>query len=297
MASEERSWGWAPRPRWQNLSALGSFLRRLKARLGPEKAVTATAHRLARLVYQTPSRPVPGAGGRSPDSALPGFRRRRLCHGPRSHRRWRSDPRPAGGLGPLTGDERMIDSKAEGARISVEEFAGAAVTGRGSVGTFSMPQVAPGSTGGNFGGIAISPSGAVLVSYRSMTQETGTSSGGNTLTTLNDTTKSWTPGQWTGRAVRISSGTGAGQVQRITGNTATQLSVSSNWATVRVAPVAVFHFDRGGHCYPAATEGDIPSPGRRRGAPPDDRNGPPGTPAAHSGWTAWAKPARPPRQL
>jgi hypothetical protein len=38
---------------WHNRSALGSFLRRLKARLGPEKAVTATAHKLARLVYQT----------------------------------------------------------------------------------------------------------------------------------------------------------------------------------------------------------------------------------------------------
>lgn len=38
---------------WQNLSALGSFLRRLQARLGPQKAVTATAHKLARLVYQT----------------------------------------------------------------------------------------------------------------------------------------------------------------------------------------------------------------------------------------------------
>jgi transposase len=38
---------------WRNLSALGSFLRRLKARLGPEKAVTATAHKLARLLYQT----------------------------------------------------------------------------------------------------------------------------------------------------------------------------------------------------------------------------------------------------
>ncbi|MGH2370068.1 MAG: IS110 family transposase [Chloroflexota bacterium] len=37
---------------WQNRSALGAFLRRLKARLGPEKAVTATAHKLARLVYQ-----------------------------------------------------------------------------------------------------------------------------------------------------------------------------------------------------------------------------------------------------
>lgn len=38
---------------WRNLSALGSFLRRLKARLGPQKAVTATAHKLARLLYQT----------------------------------------------------------------------------------------------------------------------------------------------------------------------------------------------------------------------------------------------------
>jgi transposase len=38
---------------WQQRSALGSFLRRLKARLGPQKAVTATAHKLARLVYQT----------------------------------------------------------------------------------------------------------------------------------------------------------------------------------------------------------------------------------------------------
>jgi transposase len=38
---------------WRNQSALGSYLRRLKARLGSPKAVTATAHKLARLVYQT----------------------------------------------------------------------------------------------------------------------------------------------------------------------------------------------------------------------------------------------------
>jgi transposase len=37
---------------WQTRSALGSFLRRLKGRLGPQKAVTATAHKLARQVYQ-----------------------------------------------------------------------------------------------------------------------------------------------------------------------------------------------------------------------------------------------------
>ena len=33
-------------------SALGAFFRRLKARLGPAKAITATAHKLARIVYQ-----------------------------------------------------------------------------------------------------------------------------------------------------------------------------------------------------------------------------------------------------
>ena len=37
---------------WNNRSALGSFLRRLKARLGSPKAVLATAHKLARQVYQ-----------------------------------------------------------------------------------------------------------------------------------------------------------------------------------------------------------------------------------------------------
>jgi transposase len=37
---------------WENQSALGSFLRRLKARLGVPKAVPATAHKLARQVYQ-----------------------------------------------------------------------------------------------------------------------------------------------------------------------------------------------------------------------------------------------------
>jgi hypothetical protein len=37
---------------WQSRCALGSFLRRLKARLGPQKAVTATAHKLARLLYR-----------------------------------------------------------------------------------------------------------------------------------------------------------------------------------------------------------------------------------------------------
>jgi hypothetical protein len=32
-------------------SALGAFFRRMKARLGTPKAITATAHKLARLIY------------------------------------------------------------------------------------------------------------------------------------------------------------------------------------------------------------------------------------------------------
>jgi transposase len=37
---------------WRSQSALGAFHRRMKARLGGEKAVTATAHKLAKLFYQ-----------------------------------------------------------------------------------------------------------------------------------------------------------------------------------------------------------------------------------------------------
>jgi transposase len=35
----------------RNKSALGAFLRRMKSRMGAAKAVTAAAHKLARLVY------------------------------------------------------------------------------------------------------------------------------------------------------------------------------------------------------------------------------------------------------
>ena len=36
----------------ESRSALGAFFRRLKARLGPAKAITATAHKLARIIYR-----------------------------------------------------------------------------------------------------------------------------------------------------------------------------------------------------------------------------------------------------
>lgn len=44
---------------------------------------------------------------------------------------------------------------------------GAAVTGLNAVGGFGAAQAAPGSAGGNFGGIAVGPGGEVLVTYQS----------------------------------------------------------------------------------------------------------------------------------
>ena len=38
---------------------LGAFLRRLKARVGAPKAITATAHKLGRLVYSLLKQPIP----------------------------------------------------------------------------------------------------------------------------------------------------------------------------------------------------------------------------------------------
>ena len=49
----------APRLAAQSLhhshSALGDFYRRMRARLGAPKAITATAHKLARLLYRSPN--------------------------------------------------------------------------------------------------------------------------------------------------------------------------------------------------------------------------------------------------
>jgi hypothetical protein len=52
---------------------------------------------------------------------------------------------------------------------------------------------------------------------------------GQTSTTLEDPTKSWTPDQWVGRTVRINAGTGAGQTSTVSSNTATTLTVSPAW--------------------------------------------------------------------
>jgi len=58
---------------------------------------------------------------------------------------------------------------------------------------------------------------------------TGTSTGTNTSTTLTNTGKAWGVNMWANYQVRITSGTGIGQIRVITSNTATALTVASAW--------------------------------------------------------------------
>jgi YD repeat-containing protein len=73
----------------------------------------------------------------------------------------------------------------------------------------------------------------------------GTSTGGNTSTTLNDTNQTWMPNQWQGRTVFIASGTGAGQLATVVSNTAHTLTLASAWTvTPDNTSVYVFQGDR-----------------------------------------------------
>lgn len=57
---------------------------------------------------------------------------------------------------------------------------------------------------------------------------TGTATAG-TASTLTNGAKTWTVNQWTNSQVRITAGTGAGQIRTIASNTATVLTVAANW--------------------------------------------------------------------
>ncbi len=58
---------------------------------------------------------------------------------------------------------------------------------------------------------------------------TGTSTGSNTTTMLNNTGKAWGVNMWANSQVRIVSGLGAGQIRTVSSNTATALTVSAAW--------------------------------------------------------------------
>lgn len=72
-----------------------------------------------------------------------------------------------------------------------------------------------------------------LVSTRPLVlnQETGTSTGTNTTTTLNNTAEAWVVNALSNYQVRITAGTGVGQSRTIASNTATALTVSAAWTT------------------------------------------------------------------
>lgn len=58
----------------------------------------------------------------------------------------------------------------------------------------------------------------------------GTATAGTT-NTLSNSAKSWTTNQWANYQVRITAGTGRGQIRVISSNTGTQLTVATNWTT------------------------------------------------------------------
>lgn len=62
--------------------------------------------------------------------------------------------------------------------------------------------------------------------------DSGTSTGSNDRTSLNDTGQAWTSNEYTNFAVEITGGTGAGQVRRIRINTGTSLTVSPSWGVI-----------------------------------------------------------------
>jgi hypothetical protein len=59
---------------------------------------------------------------------------------------------------------------------------------------------------------------------------TGTATGGG-ATTLDNSAKAWATNQWTNYQIRITAGTGAGQIRTIASNTGTQITVSAAWTT------------------------------------------------------------------
>ena len=64
--------------------------------------------------------------------------------------------------------------------------------------------------------------------FRSFATGTATAGGASTLT---NSAKAWATNQWTNSQIRISSGTGAGQIRTISSNTGTVITVSAAWTT------------------------------------------------------------------
>ena len=77
-------------------------------------------------------------------------------------------------------------------------------------------------------GRLVSTSSWDFTAYMSIATGTATAGGASTLT---NTGKAWTVNQWTNYQIRITGGTGAGQIRTIASNTATVITVSAAWTT------------------------------------------------------------------
>jgi hypothetical protein len=64
--------------------------------------------------------------------------------------------------------------------------------------------------------------------FKSFATGTATAGSANTLT---NSAKAWATNQWTNSQIRITAGTGAGQIRTVASNTGTVITVSANWTT------------------------------------------------------------------
>jgi hypothetical protein len=74
------------------------------------------------------------------------------------------------------------------------------------------------------------PDGSSITLQSPGQSASGTSSGSNSSTTLNDTTKNFAVNTWAGASISITGGTGSGQIRIIASNTPTQITVASAWS-------------------------------------------------------------------
>lgn len=93
--------------------------------------------------------------------------------------------------------------------------------------------------------------------------DTGTSSGSNDSTTLNDTSKTWTTNAYAGKVIIITGGLGAGQIKKIASNTATAITLESGWIFEVVPTTSTYIICDEGYRYSATASG--PSIASREG--------------------------------
>jgi hypothetical protein len=89
----------------------------------------------------------------------------------------------------------------------------------------------------------------------------GITTAGNTVTTFNDTSKSWKLNQWVGSRITITGGASIGQTQIVVANTKTQLTLSPGWNTTppNTVPGAGAYYTVGGVTDAGWVEGTTPA--------------------------------------